>query len=126
MNRMIVDGQIHGGIAQGLGQVLFEEAVYEEGTGQPLTGSYMDYGIPHADDLPMLDTEIRAVPSRTNPLGVKGVGEAGATGALCAGYAAVLDALASIGVREFQMPASPERLWSAIRDAVEPQQGGRP
>ena len=117
LNPMLVDGQVHGGIAQGVGQVLMEEIVYDPETGQLLTGSFMDYGMPRADDLPMIDVALHCVPAKTNPLGVKGVGEAGTVGALPAVMNAIRDALAPVGVGDIAMPATPERVWRAIRDA---------
>ncbi len=111
----LVDGQVHGGIAQGLGQVLIENAIYDPQTGQLLTGSFMDYALPRADDLPGYLTDAVEVPCTTNPLGSKGAGEAGTTGALAAGYNALMDALGRVGIEgEFAMPATPPRLWQAL------------
>jgi aerobic carbon-monoxide dehydrogenase large subunit len=117
INPMLVKGQIHGGVAQGLGQVLFEQIAYEADSGQLLSGSFMDYCMPRADDLPMLDVKSYEVPATTNPLGVKGAGEAGAVGALPAAMNAILDALRPLGVAHLDMPATPERVWRAIEDA---------
>ncbi len=117
VNPMLVKGQIHGGIAQGLGQALFEELVYDPGTGQLLAGSFMDYAMPRADDLPSFEVDSHAVPTQMNPLGAKGVGEAGTVGALPALLNAVNHALAPLGVRHLDMPVTPERVWRAIRDA---------
>ncbi|HEX7969168.1 MAG TPA: xanthine dehydrogenase family protein molybdopterin-binding subunit, partial [Stellaceae bacterium] len=117
VNPLLLKGQIHGGIAQGAGQALFETMVYDEGSGQLLTGSFMDYCMPRADDLPLFAVVSNEVPARTNPLGIKGAGEAGTVGALPAVMNAVNDALASLGIRHFDMPATPERLWRAIREA---------
>ena len=117
INPMIVHGQTHGGIAQGVGQVLMENCVYEEGTGQLLSGSFMDYCMPRADDFPFFTTEGNEVITLGNPLGVKGGGEAGTTGALAVVMSAIVDALEIYGITEFQMPATPERVWRAIRDA---------
>jgi carbon-monoxide dehydrogenase large subunit len=114
---VLVEGQVQGGIAQGLGQVLVENAVYDDSSGQLLTGSFMDYAMPRADDLPTYVTEHLEVPATTNPLGTKGAGEAGTTGSLAAGYNAVIDALAQVGVTEFDMPATPARLWDALQSA---------
>ncbi|MGH7355877.1 MAG: xanthine dehydrogenase family protein molybdopterin-binding subunit [Candidatus Rokuibacteriota bacterium] len=116
VNPMLVKGQIHGGIAQGLGQALFEELVYEPTTGQLLAGSFMDYAMPRADDLPSFEVDSHAVPTQMNPLGAKGVGEAGTVGALPALMNAVSNALAPLGVRHVDMPVTPERIWRAIRE----------
>jgi carbon-monoxide dehydrogenase large subunit len=110
----LVDGQLHGGIAQGLGQVLLEHGVFDRRTGQLLTGSFMDYALPRADTLPTIVSAFHPVPSRTNPLGVKGVGEAGTTGALCALMNAVVDAIGTQAATRLAMPATPERIWRAI------------
>jgi carbon-monoxide dehydrogenase large subunit len=116
---VMVEGQVHGGIAQALGQVLIEHAIYEDMTGQLLTGSFMDYAMPRADDLPPYTAEHLEVPAATNPLGTKGAGEAGTTGALAAGYNALRDALAQAGVRSFDMPATPSRVWAALQEAAQ-------
>jgi carbon-monoxide dehydrogenase large subunit len=117
VNPMLVKGQIHGGIAQGLGQGLFEVLAYDPETAQLLSGSFMDYALPRADDLPGFEVDAFEVPTQVNPLGAKGVGEAGTVGALPALMNAVNDALASLGVRHLDMPATPARVWRAIRDA---------
>jgi len=117
VNPMLVKGQIHGGVVQGLGQGLFEELVYDPATGQLLTGSFMDYAMPRADDVPLFDVDSHEVPTAVNPLGAKGVGEAGTVGALPALLNAVNDALAPLGVRHLDMPVTPERVWRAIREA---------
>jgi aerobic carbon-monoxide dehydrogenase large subunit len=117
VNPMLVKGQIHGGIVQGLGQGLFELLAYDSGTGQLLSGSFMDYAMPRADDLPFFDVDSHEVPTKVNPLGAKGVGEAGTVGAMPALLNAVNDALAPLGVRHLDMPVTPERVWRAIRDA---------
>ncbi len=115
INRMIVIGQVHGGIAQGVGQALMEQAVYEPESGQLLTGSYADYVMPRADDLGSMDAGFdESVPCRTNLLGVKGVGEIGTIGAVPATVHAVLDALAGSGVQHLEMPLNSERIWRAI------------
>jgi carbon-monoxide dehydrogenase large subunit len=114
VHEAIVEGQIHGGIAQGLGQVLGEEVVYGE-DGQLLTASFMDYMLPRANDLPPLKVAHHSVPCTTNPLGVKGAGESGVAGALPAGVNAVLDALATRGVTELDLPFTPKRVWGALR-----------
>jgi carbon-monoxide dehydrogenase large subunit len=117
INPLTLKGQIHGGVAQGVGQALMEQIVYDMESGQLLTGSFMDYAIPRADTLPDLVVESHPVPTKLNPLGAKGAGEAGTVGALPVVINAVLDALAPLGVRELDMPASPERVWNAIRAA---------
>ena len=118
VNPMLVEGQIHGGVVQGLGQGLFEELTYEPATGQLLAGSFMDYAMPRADDVPFFDVDSHAVPTKVNPLGAKGVGEAGTVGALPALLNAVNDALAPLGVRHLDMPVTPERVWWAIQEAT--------
>jgi len=117
VNPMLVKGQIHGGVVQGLGQGLFEQLAYEPTTGQLLAGSFMDYAMPRADDVPAFDVDSHEVPTQVNPLGAKGVGEAGTVGALPALLNAVNDALAPLGVRHLDMPVTPERVWRAIRGA---------
>ena len=117
VNPMVVEGQVHGGLAQGLGQALHERCAYDPASGQLLSGSYMDYGLPRADDLPSFDCTVEPTPCATNPLGVKGCGEAGAIGSPPAVINAILDALAPLGVRSIDMPATPETVWRAIRDA---------
>jgi carbon-monoxide dehydrogenase large subunit len=117
VNPKTLKGQIHGGVAQGLGQALMEEVVYERDSGQLLTASFMDYAMPRAGDMCAMAVESAPVPTRLNPLGVKGAGEAGTVGALPAVMNAVLDALAEAGVRDLDMPASPHRVWQALRDA---------
>jgi aerobic carbon-monoxide dehydrogenase large subunit len=115
VNPMIAAGQAHGAIAQGVGQALLEHAVYDPGTGQLIAGSLMDYALPRADDLPSYDLGFNGTRCTTNPLGVKGCGEAGAVGAFPAVTNAVLDALAPLGVTDLVGPATPERIWRAIR-----------
>ena len=117
VNPMLVKGQIHGGVVQGLGQGLFEELAYDPTTAQLLAGSFMDYVMPRADDMPLFDVDSHEVPTQVNPLGAKGVGEAGTVGALPALLNAVNDALAPLGVRHLDMPVTSERVWRAIRDA---------
>ena len=114
MNRLLCEGQIHGGVAQGIGQALMEEIVFDE-QGQLVTGSFQDYAMPRADDFPDLQSELTEVPARTNPLGVKGAGEAGATGAPPAIIGAILDALKPLGIEHIDMPATPSRVWAAIK-----------
>jgi aerobic carbon-monoxide dehydrogenase large subunit len=118
INPMIVEGQIHGGLAQGLGQAVCEHCVYDGGSGQLVTGSFMDYGIPRADDFPDIVSEFdESQPCTHNPLGAKGCGEAGTIGAPAAIVAAVLDALRSLGVTDIEMPLTSARVWEAIRKA---------
>jgi aerobic carbon-monoxide dehydrogenase large subunit len=117
VNPMLVKGQIHGGVVQGLGQGLYEELTYEPTTGQLLAGSFMDYAMPRADDMPTFDVDSHEVPTQVNPLGAKGVGEAGTVGALPALLNAVNDALAALGIRHLDMPVTSERVWRAIQDA---------
>jgi aerobic carbon-monoxide dehydrogenase large subunit len=117
INPMIVEGQVHGGLAQGIGQALMENCVYDHETGQLLTGSFMDYTMPRADDFPQFKLHTVCTPCTHNPLGTKGCGEAGAIGSPPAVINAVLDALRPLGVKEFDMPASPHRVWQAIQAA---------
>jgi len=117
INPLTLKGQIHGGVVQGLSQVLFERIEYDPESGQLLTGSFMDYCMPRADDVCAMEVGSNPVPTKLNPLGVKGAGEAGTVGALPAVMNAVMDALAPLGVREFDMPATSDRVWRAIRKA---------
>ncbi len=117
INPMIVEGQVHGGVAQGIGQALLEQCVYDRDSGQLLTGSFMDYALPRAADLPSINVGTEVTPCTHNPLGAKGCGEAGAIGAPAAMMNAVMDALAPVGVKHLDMPASPHRVWQAIRAA---------
>ncbi|HYM32704.1 MAG TPA: molybdopterin cofactor-binding domain-containing protein, partial [Candidatus Cybelea sp.] len=117
INPLGLKGQIHGGIAQGVGQALMEQVVYDRESGQLLTGSFMDYCMPRADTFCNVTIHSRPVPTKLNPLGAKGAGEAGTVGALPVVMNAVLDALAPLGVRELDMPATSERVWHAIRAA---------
>jgi carbon-monoxide dehydrogenase large subunit len=112
VNPLLVAGQAHGGIVQGIGQALFEHTVYDA-HGQLLTGSCMNYALPRADEIPVFRSASHPVPARTNPLGVKGCGEAGCAGAL----PSVMNALAEYGIRHIDMPATPEHVWRAVRDA---------
>jgi len=114
---MIVEGQVHGGLAQGIGQALLEGAVYDSGTGQLLSGSYMDYCMPRADDLCSFTVATHNTMCTHNPLGSKGVGEVGAIGSTPAVINAVLDALAPVGVSDITMPATPHKVWQAIQAA---------
>jgi len=115
INPMIVDGQVHGGVAQGIGQALFEGAVYDD-SGQLLTGSMLDYCMPRADNFPMFETDRTVTPCPHNPLGVKGVGETGTIGSTPAVVNAVVDALSDFGVKDLQMPLTPERVWKAMQN----------
>jgi aerobic carbon-monoxide dehydrogenase large subunit len=116
INPLLVKGQVHGGIAQGAGQVLMEKFVYDHDSGQVLSGSFMDYAMPRADDFCNFEVQSNPVPTGTNPLGVKGAGEAGAVGALPAVMNAIVDALAPLGIHHVEMPASPQRIWETIRN----------
>jgi carbon-monoxide dehydrogenase large subunit len=117
VNPMIVHGQVHGGIVQGVGQALMEDACYDRDTAQPIAGSFMDYAMPRADCVPHFDCDLSEVPSLTHPLGIRPAGEGGTTPALAVVINAVVDALAEFGVRHVEMPATPERVWRAIRAA---------
>jgi carbon-monoxide dehydrogenase large subunit len=117
INPLIVDGQTHGGIVQGLGQALWEHCRYDAVTGQLQSGSFMDYAMPRADLLPSFTTEISEVPSTSNPLGLRGGGEGGTTPALGAAVNAIVDALAELGVEHLEMPVTAERVWRAIQAA---------
>jgi carbon-monoxide dehydrogenase large subunit len=117
INPLTLAGQIHGGVAQGVGQILMEQVVYEPGSGQLLTASFMDYAMPRADTMCSMKIVSNPVPTATNPLGVKGAGEAGCVGALPAVMIAIMNALADCGVRELDMPATSERIWKAIHAA---------
>jgi carbon-monoxide dehydrogenase large subunit len=117
INPLIVAGQVHGALAQGIGQALFEHLVYDRESGQLVSGSFMDYAMPRADDFPSFELDHHDVPARTNPLGVKGIGEAGTTGAPPAIMNAILDALRPLGVRHLDMPATAPRVWRAIEAA---------
>jgi carbon-monoxide dehydrogenase large subunit len=116
INPLLVEGQIHGALAQGIGQALFERTAYEEG--QLLSGSFMDYAVPRASDMPGVTGELdQSQPCTHNPLGAKGCGESGAIGAPAAVMSALLDALAPLGVTDLEMPATPHRIWQAIMRA---------
>ena len=117
INPVIVKGQIHGGVAQGVGQAQAEQVAYDPDSGQLLSGSFMDYAMPRAADFPDIGIAAHSVPTQRNPLGVKGAGEAGTVGALPATMNAVMNALAEVGVTGLDMPATPNRVWRAIRDA---------
>jgi carbon-monoxide dehydrogenase large subunit len=117
VNPLLVGGQVHGGTVQGIGQALLEHTIYD-GDGQLLTGSFMDYCMPRADDVPAIElTLVEDTPCTTNPMGVKGAGEAGAIGACPAVINALVDALAPLGIRHIDMPATPEKVWRAVQDA---------
>ena len=116
INPLLVAGQMHGGVAQGIGQALMECVSYDS-SGQPITGSFMDYALPRAEDIPMMEVGDHPVPAKSNPLGTKGCGEAGCAGSLSTIVNAVLDALSEYGITHIDMPLTPERVWRAIRDA---------
>ena len=116
INPMIVEGQVHGGVVQGVGPVLWEGAVYDE-NGQLLTGSMQDYALPRADVLPDIVVQSNSTPSPHHPLGVKGVGEAGTIASTPTVYNAVMDALRPFGITRIDMPLTPEKVWRAIQDA---------
>jgi carbon-monoxide dehydrogenase large subunit len=117
LNPKLAHGQIQGGVAMGVGQALGEVITYDPDSGQLISGSFMDYQMPRADDIPPVHLETRAVPTAVNPLGVKGVGEAGTVGSLVATINAVCDGLAPLGIRHIEMPATPARVWAAIQEA---------
>src|SRR3954454_13878652 len=116
INPLLVEGQVHGGVVQGIGQALMEKTAYDA-DGQLLTGSYMDYAMPRASDMPEVGFESHPVPAKLNPLGVKGCGEAGCAGALTSVMNAIVNALSDHGVKNIEMPATPERVWKALQDA---------
>jgi carbon-monoxide dehydrogenase large subunit len=116
INPMIVDGQLHGGIAQGVGQALWEGAIYDD-NGQLLTGSMLDYAMPRASFFPTLELDETVTPSPVNPIGVKGVGEAGAIASTAAVANAVVDALSPLGIRHLDMPYTAQTVWRAIQGA---------
>ena len=117
LNPLIVRGQIQGGVVQGLGQALLEHQVYDRQSGQLISGSFMDYGMPRADTMPNVEAELEEVPCKTNPLGVKGIGESGTIGAPPTVINAVIDALSPLGIDRIEMPATPLRVWQAISRA---------
>jgi carbon-monoxide dehydrogenase large subunit len=117
VNPLLTEGQVQGGLAQGIGQALMERVAYDKDSGQLLSASPMDYALPRADDLPPLPVRFLSVPTASNPLGVKGAGQAGAIAAPHTVVLAVLDALAPLGVAALDMPVTPERVWRAIREA---------
>ena len=116
INPVIVEGQVHGGVVQGIGQALWEGAVYDE-NGQLLTGSMLDYALPRADRLPDMEVLSTVTPSPHHPIGVKGIGEAGTIASTAAVYNAVIDALSPFGVQTIRMPVTPERAFNAIQEA---------
>ena len=116
VNPMLVAGQMHGGVAQGIGQALMEEVSYDS-SGQPITGSFMDYAMPRAEDIPWMAVGDHPSPAKSNPLGTKGCGEAGCAGSLSTIVNAVIDALSEFGVAKIDMPLTPERVWRAIQEA---------
>ena len=117
INPMVVEGQLHGGVAQGIGQALMEHAIWEPDSGQMITGSFMDYAMPRADTLPVYRVMLHEVPTASNPLGVKGVGEAGPTAAPPAIINAIVDALSPYGILHVPMPATAYAIWKAINEA---------
>jgi carbon-monoxide dehydrogenase large subunit len=118
VNPLLARGQIKGGVAQGAGQALCEEVVHDPENAQLLSGSLLDYALPRADDLPAITVDFSCAASPSNPLGVKGVGEGGAVAATPTVVNAILDALAPLGIEDLGMPATPERVWRAIREAA--------
>ena len=117
MNPIGLKGQIHGGVAQGIGQILCEQVVWDRQSGQLLTASFLDYAMPHAHMIPNMEVKSNPVPTKYNPHGAKGAGEAGTVGAMPVVMNAIMDALAPLGVRALDMPATSERVWRAIQDA---------
>ena len=124
INPLTLKGQIHGGIAQGVGQILMEQVAYHRESGQLLSASLMDYALPRANSMPDIVVKSAGVPTRHNPLGAKGAGEAGTVGALPAVMNAILHALDPVGVRELDMPATSERVWQAISAVSTDREGG--
>ena len=121
---MIVEGQLHGGIVQGVGQALFENCVYDEASGQLLSGSFMDYCMPRADNLPSMTVATHCTPCTHTPMGVKGCGEVGTIGSPAAVINAVVDALSHLGVTHVDMPATPNRIWRIMQNASLPRRRG--
>jgi len=117
INPLICEGQVHGGVAQGIGQALMEHAVYDRHSGQLMAGSFLDYAMPRAEHFCDFRSELEEIPAKTNPLGIKGIGEAGCVASPPALINAVLDALRPLGVDHVDMPATPGRVWGALRDA---------
>jgi aerobic carbon-monoxide dehydrogenase large subunit len=121
LNAKLAHGQIQGGVAMGVGQALGELIQYDSESGQLVTGSFMDYQMPRADEMPAVHLTTRPVPTRVNPLGAKGVGEAGTVGSMVAVINAICDALSPLGIEHIEMPATPARVWAAIEAAKERQ-----
>jgi carbon-monoxide dehydrogenase large subunit len=117
MNPIGLKGQIHGGVAQGVGQILMEQVIWDRESGQLLTASFLDYAMPRADSLSDVEVKSNPVPTKFNPLGAKGAGEAGTVGAMPVVMNAIMDALAEVGVKELDMPATPDRVWRAMQQA---------
>jgi carbon-monoxide dehydrogenase large subunit len=126
INPLIIDGQLHGAIVQGLGQALCEQCYYDPETGQLLSGSFMDYAMPRADGFPLFKTEIVEIPSPTHPLGMRPAGEGGTTPSLGVMINAIVDAVAEFGVKHIEMPATPERIWRAIHGKQDRQAAAGP
>ena len=123
INPLLLGGQVHGGVAQGVGQALMEDVTYDS-DGQILAGSFMDYCMPRADDLPMIETADFVEACQTNPLGVKGGGESGTVGSTAAVVNAIVDALAEYGVKDIEMPATPMKVWQAMHGGKAALRGG--
>jgi carbon-monoxide dehydrogenase large subunit len=117
VNPLTLKGQIHGGVVQGLGQVMMEDLVYDEQNGQLLTGSFMDYAMPRAEDFCLFEVAANEIPTQTNPIGAKGAGEAGTVGSIACAMNAIMDALKPLGIRHIDLPATPQKLWRAIQNA---------
>jgi carbon-monoxide dehydrogenase large subunit len=117
INPLVLHGQVHGGVAQGVGQAMLEACIYEPGSGQLLSASFLDYGMPRADHFPNMEVELTEDPTHGNVLRVKGGGEAGITPSSAVLMNAVMDALSDIGIEHMDMPATPQRIWDAIREA---------
>jgi len=118
INPLLAQAQIHGGVVQGVGQALLEDVTYDRESGQLLAGSFMDYGMPRADLMPEIKVDFSPVPSKSNPLGAKGVGEGGTVAGTPTIVNAVLDALAPLGVHQIDTPVTPQRVWRAINDVA--------
>jgi carbon-monoxide dehydrogenase large subunit len=116
VNPLVIHGQTHGGIVQGVGQALWEHCAYHAGSGQLMSGSFMDYAMPRADNFPFFNAQISEVPSPEHPLGIRPAGEGGTVPALAVVINAIVDALSDLGVRHVEMPATPERIWRAIHN----------
>ena len=117
INPLLLAGQVHGGVAQGVGQALMEDVTYDS-DGQILAGSFLDYCMPRADDLPMIETSDFVAACQTNPLGVKGGGESGTVGSIASTVNAIVDALSDYGVTDIEMPATPLKVWQAIQQGT--------